>query len=245
MPAICCSIAEVAYLCSTPNPENMMSKITLALLDDHNLARKGFISLLKDFDDIEVIIEEAGCTEFFEQLTQRQSDVILMNIELHEIHGYQVVDNLKEKFPDIKIIVLMMHKDESHVVNLIEKGVNGFLHRDASVDALTSSIREVSKNNYYFDKNISTSLAKKIIGGKKHPLAQHNEQLTDKELQIIMLICKENSNKEIAEKMFLSPRTIDTYRERIMQKIGAKNTAGVVIYAMKHDLLGTGMNWHL
>ena len=222
-----------------------MSKIKLALLDDHNLARKGFIALLRDFDDIEVVIEEAGYTEFVEQLEHRPVDVILLNIELYEIHGYQAVDNLKEKFPDIRIIVLMMHKDESHVVNLIEKGVNGFLHRDASVEALASSIREVAKSNYYFDRNISTSLAKKIISGKKQPNAQQHEQLSDKELQIIILICKENSNKEIAEKMFLSPRTIDTYRERIMQKIGAKNTAGVVLYALRHDLLGVGMNWQL
>lgn len=98
-------------------------------------------------------------------------------------------------------------------------------------------LHEVMTNNYYFDKHVSAAVAKRLVESRKNPNGQKVDQLSAKEVEIIKLICEENSNKEIAEKMFLSPRTIDSYREKIMQKIGARNTAGVVIYALKNDLL--------
>lgn len=211
--------------------------ITLALSGDHNLIRKGIIALLRDQADMEVMMEASNGLELIEQLVCRQPDIILLNIEMPIINVYHTLGTLKEKFPCIKLIVLMMHYDESLVINLMERGANGFLHGDASVEAMITAIHEVSKNNYYFDRHISATLAKRLIDSRNKPLNQQHHDLSEKELKIIQLICEENSNKEIAEKLFLSPRTIDTYRERIMQKIGAKNTAGVVIYALKNDLL--------
>jgi DNA-binding NarL/FixJ family response regulator len=211
--------------------------ITLALTDDHNLVRKGIIALLKDHADVEVMMEASSGSELIGQLVCRQPDIILLNIEMPVINVYHTLDALKENFPCIKLIVLMMYYDESHVINLMERGANGFLHGDASVEAMIMAIHEVSKNNYYFDSHISATLAKRLVDSRNKPLNHQQHDLSDKELRIIKLICEEHSNKEIAEKLFLSHRTIDTYRERIMQKIGAKNTAGVVLFALRNDLL--------
>ncbi|MES2132529.1 MAG: response regulator transcription factor [Bacteroidota bacterium] len=215
----------------------MAGKITLALVDDHVLVRKGFHALLKEFEDIEVIMEASNGIELIDQLAFKQPDVILLDIEMPFMNGCQTADILKERYPHIKIIILTMHKDEFHLIDLMERGANGFLQKDVNIDIIISAIHEVVKNEYYFDKHVSATLAKKIVDAKRHPQIHQPDQLSDRELEIVKLICEENSNKEIAEKMFLSHRTIDSYREKIMQKIGAKNTAGVVIYALKHDLL--------
>lgn len=215
----------------------MLPKITLALVDDHVLVRKGFASLLKEFDDMNVIIEASNGLELLEQLAYNQPDIILLDIEMPLMDGCQTAEILKEKYPQIKVIILTMYKDDCHLLQLMERGAKGFLQKEVESEILLFAIREVQKNGYYFDKHISTALAKKIAGAGNSANAGHSDHLSEKELDIIRLVCEEYSNKEIAEKLFLSHRTIDTYREKIMQKIGAKNTAGVVMYAVRNDLI--------
>ncbi len=215
----------------------MSSKITLAMVDDHSLVRKGFIALLKEFDDIDVIIEASNGIELFEQLAVKQPEVILLDIEMPFMNGCQTTDLLKERYPDIKIIILTMHNEEGRLIDLMERGANGFLQKDVDIEVIISAIHEVVINDYYFDKHVSSTVAKRLVDARKNPNIHNPDSLSLREIEIIKLICEENSNKEIAEKMFLSHRTIDSYREKIMQKIGAKNTAGVVIFALKNDLL--------
>jgi two-component system response regulator DegU len=214
-----------------------LPKITLALVDDHILVRAGFASLLKEFDDVSVIIEASNGLELLEQLRHKQPDIILLDVEMPLMNGCQTAEILKEKYPHIKVIVLTMYKDDCHLLQLMERGAKGFLQKEVESDILLFAIREVQKNGYYFDKHISTALAKKIAGVTNSGSTGHSDHLSEKELDIIRLVCEEYSNKEIAEKLFLSHRTIDTYREKIMQKIGAKNTAGVVMYAVRNDLI--------
>lgn len=215
----------------------MSSKITLAIVDDHVLVRNGFASLLKEQDSIEVIIEASNGLELLEQLVHKQPDIILLDIEMPVMNGTQTAEILKEKYPQIKVMILTMYKDDYHLLQLMERGAKGFLQKEVSPETLLFAIQEVHKNGYYFDKHISTALAKKIASAAHSMHAGHPEHLSEKEVEIIRLICEEYSNKEIAEKLFLSHRTIDTYREKIMQKIGAKNTAGVVMYAVRNDLI--------
>ncbi len=215
----------------------MPPKITLAIVDDHILVRNGFAALLKELDGIDVIIEASNGLELLEQLVHKQPDIILLDIEMPVMNGIQTAEILKEKYPQIKVVILTMHKDDGHLLQLMERGAKGFLQKEVSPEILLFAIREVQKNGYYFDKHISAALAKKIAGAGSSMHAGHSDHLSEKELEIIRLICEEHSNKEIAEKLFLSHRTIDTYREKIMQKIGAKNTAGVVMYAVKNDLI--------
>lgn len=215
----------------------MSSKITLAIVDDHILVRNGFASLLKELDNIEVILEASNGLELLEQLVHKQPDIILLDIEMPIMNGVQTAELLKEKYPQIKVMILTMYKDDCHLLQLIERGAKGFLQKEISPEVLLFAIHEVHKNGYYFDKHISAALAKKIAGSGNSVQTGHSEHLSDKEVEIIRLICEEYSNKEIAEKLFLSHRTIDTYREKIMQKIGAKNTAGVVMYAVRNDLI--------
>lgn len=212
-------------------------KITLAIVDDHILVRNGFASLLRELDGVEVIIEASNGLELLEQLVHRQPDIVLLDIEMPVMNGLQTAGILKEKYPQVKVMILTMYKDDCHLLQLMERGAKGFLQKEISPEILLFAIQEVQKNGYYFDKYISAALAKKIAGAGNTSQAGHSEHLSEKELEIIRLICEEYSNKEIAEKLFLSHRTIDTYREKIMQKIGAKNTAGVVMYAVKHDII--------
>ena len=217
--------------------ETMSPKITLAIVDDHILVRNGFASLLKELAGIEVILEASNGLELLEQLVHKQPDIILLDIEMPVMNGIQTAEILKEKYPQIKVIILTMYKDDCHLLQLMERGAKGFLQKEVSPEILLFAIQEVQKNGYYFDKHISSALAKKIAGTGNSTHSGHSDHLSEKETEIIRLICEEYSNKEIAEKLFLSHRTIDTYREKIMQKIGAKNTAGVVMYAVRNDLI--------
>ena len=215
----------------------MSEIIKLAIVDDHFLFRKGLLALLQHTSDFEVIIEAANGKELIDQLNDKQPHVVLLDIQMPVMDGIKTTDFLRENFPNIKIVILSMHSEDLLILDLIERGANGYLKKNERIEKVIYTINSVMKNESYFEEEISLMMAKKIADSKKKELKKKNEALSEREVEIIKFICEELSNKEIADKLFLSHRTIDNYREKLMQKIGAKNTAGVVLYALKNNLI--------
>jgi DNA-binding NarL/FixJ family response regulator len=215
----------------------MKTKINVGVVDDQHLFRQGMVSLLKEFENINVMLEASHGKELLVQLHHKIPDVILLDLEMPVMDGIETTQVLKTKYPEIKIIILTMHNEEEMIVHLIEKGVHGFLPKNENIEIVIDAIYSVRESGYFFNEHVSQAMIKGLMSTKKIKPAFNPVKLVDKEIEVVKLICKEYTNKQIAEILSLSNRTIDGYRERILKKIGAKNTVGIVMYAVKHGII--------
>jgi two-component system response regulator DegU len=216
---------------------SMYKSIKLAVVDDQPLFRKGLISLIKEFDQFDVIIDASHGQKLIEQLENENPDVILLDIEMPVMNGIQTTEYLRKKYPGIKILILTMHNEEEIIHNLIEKGAHGFLLKNSDLEIIIEAIHSVITNGYYFNDSVSKTMVKELVSNEKIKPIFQTANLSRREIEVIQLICKEFTNREIAVQLFISARTVDGHREKILNKINAKNTAGIVMYANKYNLL--------
>ena len=210
-------------------------KINIAIADDHKLFRKGIIALLSDFDFIGEISEASNGAELLEILSEMKTlpDVILLDLRMPVMDGVEVQQKISILYPDIRIIILTMEDDEQYILHLIGEGVNGYLLKNADPDEMERAIQKVVENGYYFSDDISTLVIKNLKKKEKTETI-FNPDFTERESQVLELICKEYTNGEIAEELNLSIRTAEGYRQKLVEKSGAKNIAGLVILALKY-----------
>jgi DNA-binding NarL/FixJ family response regulator len=214
-----------------------MIKIKIGVVDDQQMFRKGLISLISEFNEMNVMLEAANGKEMIDKMVKKEPDVILLDLEMPEMDGVATLAWLKAKHPRIRVIILTMHNEESIIAHMIESGAHGFLLKNDPIETLIDGIHSVIDTGYYFDDRVSKALLTRLITGEKIKPKFNKVELTERETQIIQLICEEFTNKEIADKLCLSVRTIDGHREQILQKINARNTVGIVMYAMKNGLV--------
>lgn len=212
-------------------------KINVIITDDHKLFRKGIIALLEDFDFIGETREASNGAELLELLTKMKTlpDVILLDLRMPVMDGVEAHSKIRKLYPDIKVIILTMEDDEQYILHLISEGVNGYLLKNADPDEMEKAILKVVENGYYFSENISTLVVKGMVKkdvSEAIPVPDFNER----ELQVLELICKEYTATEIAEKLNLSARTVEGYRQKLIDKAGVKNVAGLVLFAVKNNL---------
>lgn len=215
----------------------MKRKIKLALADDHTLFRQGLIALLNDYEELKVVTEVPNGLELVQSLKEKPVDVAIVDYEMPEMDGLETTRQIRLKYPDTKIISLTMHNSEELIMQLLDKGSNGFLLKDFDSEKVVDAIYAVIENGYYFNDHISKDMLHHVMKKKKLKPRFGISALTDKEIQIIRLICEEKTNKEISEILNLSPRTVEGSRAKIIQKINVKNTAGIVLYAIKNNII--------
>lgn len=217
--------------------QKMRLPIKLAIVDDHALFRKGFIALLKDFTEFEIVIEAANGEELLEQLKKKKVDVILLDIQMPIMDGIEVAERLQFKNGDTKIIMITSHNEDEFINHLISKGANGFLLKNQDIEIVVDAIYGVIENGYYFNDKVSKAMVKALVQNGQIIPCFVKKTLSTRELEVVRLISQELTSKEIAEKLFISPRSVDGHKERILQKTKAKNSIGIIMYAMKHQLL--------
>ena len=213
-----------------------LEKIKIVVTDDHKLSRKGMAALLSDFDFIGEI-SEAGNGEELLALLQNEKplpDVILLDLKMPVLDGVEAHQQIRTLYPDVKVIILTMEDDEQYILHLINEGVNGYLLKNADPEEVEKSILRVLENGYYFSEDISNIVLRNLKKKEKSE-AVINPDFTDRELQVLELICREFSNGEIAEAMNISIRTAEGYRQKLVEKSGARNIAGLVIMAIKYN----------
>lgn len=216
----------------------MKKKKTIALVDDHGLFLKGLSSLLKEYEEIDILFQATDGKDLLDKLKAKQPHVILLDIRMPVMDGIEALRHVRQKYPNIKVIMLTQHNEEQMIYHLMEKGANGFLPKDADIEVVVDAIYAVVDNGYYFNERISKALAKGASSMKKAMLPFNVSALSEREIEVVKLICKQMTVKEIADFLCLSPRTIETYKENIFQKTGAKNNVGIVFYALQYELLG-------
>ncbi|WP_266367985.1 response regulator [Tellurirhabdus rosea] len=218
-----------------------MKKIRIALADDHNLFRKGMASVLSQITDFELVLEASNGQELIEKLTRRLPDVVLLDLEMPVMDGIAATDYIRENHPHMKIIMLTMHDEDKFVLHLLEKGVSGYVLKDADIDEVEKAVHRVMEDGVYLNDFVSKVMHRKMTSKapvvKQPSLYNSKVVLSEREKEILKLICEGLSTAEISEKVFLSPRTVEGHRLRILEKTGTKNTAGMVAFAFKNNLV--------
>lgn len=215
-------------------------QIKIAIADDHSLFREGLISLLKGYPEIKVVCQAGNGKELLNELKNHDTDIILLDLEMPELDGIETIKRVKKKYPAIKIIVLTMHNEEGLIFNLMGKGANGFLPKDKSVELLIDAIYAVKEKDFYYNELVTNAILKGVRGNLSVQRSFKATPLTDREIDVVKLICKQYNMREIAEILNVSTRTVESHRDNIMKKTGSKNIAGVVMHAIDHHLLDDG-----
>ena len=166
---------------------------------------------------------------------ENQPDVILLDLRMPVMDGVEAQQKIRKLYPDIKVIIVTMEDDEQYILHLINEGVNGYLLKNADPDEVELAIQKVVEKGFYFSEDISKLVMKGLVSKDKHDMSIVLD-LNEREVEILKLICKEFTAAEIADKLNLSVRTIEGYRQKLLEKSGAKNMAGLVVFAIKHNL---------
>ena len=214
-------------------------RTTVALADDHVLLRKGLTSLLQDLD-YEVLFEADNGKQFIEKLnTQKLPQVVLMDINMPEMDGYDTTLWLKKNHPGIKVLALSMFNDENAIIRMLKSGAKGYLLKDSSPAELKSAIESVVAKGFYYSELVTGTLIHTInhMDDPENAALKETMGLNDREVEFLKLICTELTFKEIAEKMHISPRTVDGYRDALLEKLQCKTRIGLVIFAIKNGIV--------
>lgn len=210
----------------------------IALADDHVLLRKGLASLVQNFG-YAVILEADNGRELLDKITKGVlPDLVLMDINMPEMNGYDSTLWLKQNHPEIKVLALSMYDDETAIIRMLKNGAKGYILKDAEPGELHSAMESVLNKGFYYSEMVT--------GRMMHTIADMDDEqtgikklqsLTDRELEFLKLACSEMTYKEIAVRMFLSPRTIDGYRDTLFEKLSVKTRTGLAIYAIKNGIV--------
>jgi len=215
----------------------MYTSIRIVIADDHEIFRNGFKLLLKNQDELLLVGEAENGLQLVEVVSEIQPDVVITDIKMPGMDGIEACKNIKDKFPEVKVIALSMFNEDNLIVDMLEAGARGYLLKNTKKPELLLAAREVFEGRTYYSPETSVRLAKMIAENKYIPYRYHPSQyFSKKEKEIMRLICQQFTNKEIAEKMNLSSRTVESYREKIQQKTQSRNSIGIVIYAIRHNI---------
>ena len=207
-----------------------MEEIKICIIDDHDLFREGIKLVLNQIEGFSVIFDTSDGNRFVEMLNEMEIDIVLMDIEMPKINGIQTTYHALEIKPDLKIIALTMFSDNGHYTQMIQAGVKGFILKKTNKYELHQAILVVYQGGNYF----SQELIKKMAYQFSNPTLG-NDHFTGRELEIIRLICQGFTSQEISDKLFISTKTVETHRVNIFQKANVRNTASLILWAIKNQ----------
>ena len=211
--------------------------INIVIADDHELFRDGFRVMINKFPEIKLAGEAENGQELLEQVEQLKPDVILTDIKMPKMDGIEATRLLTNRQNPVSIIALSMFDEENLIIDMLEAGAKGYLLKNAHKDEIIQAIKTVHNGKTYYCNHTSARLMEMIAKSRFHPVRQKEKpNFTTRETDIIRLICQQLSNKEIADRLKLSIRTIEGYREKIQEKMDVRNSAGIVVYAIREGI---------
>ncbi|UXP32110.1 response regulator transcription factor [Reichenbachiella agarivorans] len=213
-----------------------MKKIQLVIADDHGLIRDGIHAMLRYEDNINIVAEAVNGLEAIIRVEHHLPDVVLMDIMMPEMTGIEALKKIKETAPETKIILMSMEISEEFISEALEYGVSGYLPKDVRKDVLIKAINRVYEGEEYFDSKVSEAIFKNYYKKKTNnsSVVAGSGKLGKREEEVLTLVCQGMGNIEISEKLFISPRTVDSHKSHIMEKLGLKNTVELIKFAIKN-----------
>lgn len=209
-----------------------MKGVKIVLVDDHALFRNGLKGLISMREGYEVVAEAGDGGEFLDMLPTLEADVVFMDISMPNVGGEEATRKALSLYPDLKIVTLSMFGEESYYTRMVEAGAKGFLLKDSSIEEVFDAIDTVVAGGDYFSQRLLSSMSNRLRGTELS-----SGELSSREIEILLAICRGLSNQEIAEELFISKRTVDAHRANILEKTGCKNTASLVVYAIRNRLV--------
>jgi DNA-binding NarL/FixJ family response regulator len=213
------------------------SKIKIALVDDHSLFRNGFAGLLSQNDNYDVVASVGSGEEFLELLPTLDVDVVFMDISMPGIDGAETTRRSLVVRPELHIITLSMYGDDHYYTRMVESGASGFLLKDSDIEEVYAAVDSVVAGDSYFSTSLLGSLTRHMSRTTVDVEAADDEARSERGIEILVEVCRGLSNQEIADKLFISKRTVDKHRANILDKTGCKNTANLVVFAIKNRLV--------
>ena len=213
----------------------MYETIRIIIADDHELMRKSLPILLKKQDEIEIVDDAENGKELLEKVRQHEPDVVVTDIQMPIMDGIKATKKIKEEFPNVKVLALTMFNEDHLIVDMLEAGAKGYLLKNTTQHELMEAIKAVYNGGTHFCNSTSEKLKNMIVQSRFNPYKQQPKvQLTPREVEVMRLICQQMKNTDIADKMCISVRTVEGYREKIFEKTGSKTLAGITIFAIKN-----------
>lgn len=208
------------------------NKIRIAVVDDHHLFRKGVVKLIHSLNDqFEVVLEASNGQDFLNKINADHSvQLAIIDLDMPVMNGFELASRIKEEHAEINVMALTMHNDdENAIIRMIKSGVKGYLGKDIDPDELKNAIETVATGVFFFNRALSGKLLNMVLAESNSP----ELTLNDRELEFVRFCCSELTYKEIADRMFLSPKTIDGYRAGLFERFNAKSRVGLVLLAIK------------
>ena len=213
----------------------IIKKPNLIIVDDHLIFRQGLKSIITMEEIAEVIGEASNGIELLELLKDLKPDLVLMDIDMPQMNGLEASEKALELMPDLKIIAITMFGDEEYYYKMIDRGVNGFILKTSGINELETAIQKVMSGESYF----SNELLRKIITnfGRTNKEKVSHDNLTEREIEVLQQICLGLTTEEIAEKLYISPKTVKSHKSNLLEKSSCKNTPSLILYAIKNKIV--------
>jgi len=214
-----------------------MGEINILLVDDHDIVRDGIRSLLEDEIGFAITTEAETGKEALKACQKNEIDLVIMDINMPEMNGIEATEEILENFEDIKVLALTMMDEDEHIRKMIEAGASGYILKSSDKAELVDAITTILDGHHYFSDDATQSVMRDLVQSKGKKQSSDPANLTDREVEVLELICKQLTNQQIADQLYISIRTVDAHRRNLLQKTAAKNTAGLVTYAIRHDIV--------
>ncbi|MBL0057312.1 MAG: response regulator transcription factor [Chitinophagaceae bacterium] len=215
-----------------------MSEIKVAIADDHKIFRKGVILSMRPYTNIKFVLEADNGEELISHLEETKPDVVLCDLKMPVKDGIDTTKLITKNFPDIRVIILTMYEDERFVGHLMDCGAAGYLLKSTEPAEIKKAVMDVMRTGFYLNPFVNKVLIKKNYAKQKfNPSLSSEVVLSEREKEVLTLVCMEFTASEIATKMDISPRTVEAIKDRLMERFGVKNSVGLVFYAMKNSLI--------
>ncbi len=216
----------------------MTKTTTVALVDDHALIRNGLAGLINTFDGYNVLFQASNGQEFIDMLKSTMlPNLVLMDINMPKKDGYETTLWLKNNYPDVKVLALSMYDNESAIIRMLKCGARGYILKDAEPGDLKRALDDIMNKGFFYSDLVTGHLIHTMQKMDESAEIRTTFNLSDREVEFLKLICTELTYKEIADKMFVSPRTIDGYRDALCDRLNVKTRVGLVIYAIKNNIV--------
>lgn len=216
----------------------MKYNISVVIADDHEIFRDGLMLMLSKQSSINIKGQAADGNELINLVKEHQPDIVITDIKMPGMDGIEATKYLSANYPSCKIIALSMFNEENLIVDMLEAGAKGYLLKNADKQEILDAIENVFEGKIFYCKHTSSRLASMIVKSKFNPYRKkHSVSFGDREKEIIKLICLQNTAQQIGDRLFISKRTVEGYRTKILEKMHVKNTAGVVVFALKNNII--------
>lgn len=218
----------------------MSEKVKIIMVDDHQIVRDGIKALISDESWIDIIGEASNHRELFSLLETQKPDLIMLDISMPEMSGIEIARKLTEERPEIKLLMLSMYMSEEFITNAIEAGAKGYLTKTTTQEEILNALKTIVEGGEFYSDSVSNILLKSFIKKTQNKTSESKEEaisLTKRENEILKLFAEGLSNKEIADKLFISIRTVESHKNNIMQKLELKSTVELIKYAIRNKII--------